>query len=148
MIKEVHRRVPPRWLLKAFTKLNVLVYRASGGRLMNTIAGQPICLVHMTGRRSGKPITIPLMYVPDLDAVYLVASQGGAEQHPIWYYNLLDCSTITLQIQWRKQLMMVETVSAEARQRVWGRCVECYPDDALYQTRTDRQIPIFVCTSP
>jgi hypothetical protein len=50
MKKGARRTAPPRWLLKAFTKLNVLVYRASGGRLMNTIAGRPICLVHMTGR--------------------------------------------------------------------------------------------------
>ena len=74
------------------------------------------------------------MYVPDLDVLYLVASQGGAEQHPNWYYNLLESSTVTLQIQWRKQVMMVEIVSGEARQRVWDRCVECYPDYALYQT--------------
>jgi len=76
MKKGARRTVPPRWLLKAFTKLNVLVYRASCGRLMNTIAGRPICLVHMTGRQSGKPITIPLMYVPDLGVVYLGVSRG------------------------------------------------------------------------
>ena len=114
---------------------------------MNTIAGRPICLVDMIGRRSGKPVTIPLVYVPDADAVYLVASQGGAEQHPGWYHNLVESSTVTLQVEGRKRVMMVETVSTEARQRIWNRCVECYPDYALYQARTERQIPVFICSS-
>ena len=58
-------RPPPRWLLKALTRLKVFVYRASGGRLMNKLAGDPICLVTMTGAKSGRTRTIPLMYVPD-----------------------------------------------------------------------------------
>ena len=95
---EVQRALPPRWLLKAFTKLNVLVYRASQGRLMHQMKGRPICLVDMIGRRSGKRITVPLMYVPDGDEVYLVASQGGAAQHPVWYYNLIESRAVTLQV--------------------------------------------------
>lgn len=59
-------------------------------------AGRTICLVDRIGRRSGKAITIPLMYVPDDDAVYRVAAQGGAEQHPVWYYNLIESRTVTL----------------------------------------------------
>lgn len=135
---EVQRALPPRWLLKAFTKLNVLVYRASQGRLMHQMKGRPICLVDMVGRHSGKRVTIPLMYVPDGDEVYLVASQGGAAQHPIWHHNLIESSMVTLQVQGRKRVMVVETVSTEARPRVWDRCVECYPDYALYQARTER----------
>ena len=145
---EVQRALPPRWVLKAFTKLNVLVYRASQGRLMHQMKGRPICLVDMIGRRSGKRITVPLMYVPDGDEVYLVASQGGAAQHPVWYYNLIESRAVTLQVQGRKRVMRVETVSTEARPRVWDRCVECYPDYALYQARTERKIPVFVCSSP
>jgi hypothetical protein len=74
----------PRWLLRAFTRFNVLVYRFSGGRLMNRLAGMPIVLVKMRGARSGKTRTIPLMCVPHGDDFILVASQGGAPKHPAW----------------------------------------------------------------
>ncbi|MFV2089833.1 MAG: nitroreductase/quinone reductase family protein, partial [Pseudomonadales bacterium] len=56
---------PPKWVLKAFTRVNVWVYRLSGGRLMGKLAGDPICLVTMIGAKSGRQRTIPLMYVPD-----------------------------------------------------------------------------------
>ena len=80
---------PPRWVLKAFTKINVLVYKLSGGRLMNKLSGMPIILVQMTGAKSGKSKTIPLMYVPHEKGFVLVASQGGAPKHPLWYHNLV-----------------------------------------------------------
>jgi len=71
---------PPRWLLKAYTHVNVWVYKLSGGRMMNTLAGMPIVLIKMTRARSGTPTTIPLMYVPHKDGVVLVASQGGLQK--------------------------------------------------------------------
>lgn len=58
---------PPRWLLKLVTKINVFVYKNSNGRCMNKLAGMPILLVEMTGAKSGRTITIPLMYVPYKD---------------------------------------------------------------------------------
>ena len=64
-------RPPPRWILKVFTRLHVLIYRLSGGRLMNTLAGDPICIVTMTGAKSGRERVIPLMYVPDGDSLLL-----------------------------------------------------------------------------
>ena len=79
---------PPRWLLKLMTKINVFVYKNSGGRRMNKLAGMPILLVEMTGAKSDRTITIPLMHVPYGDGFVLVASQGGAPTHPVWYHNL------------------------------------------------------------
>ena len=111
-------------------------------------AGRTICLVDRIGRRSGKVITIPLMYVPDDDAFYRVAAQGVAEQHPVWYYNLIESRTVTFQVQGRKGVMGVEMVSTEARPRVWDRCVECDPGYALYQARTERKMPVLICASP
>ena len=64
--------LPPRWLLKLFTKVNVVVYKLSGGRLMNKMAGMPILLVEMKGAKSGKQRTIPLMYVPNDDGFVFV----------------------------------------------------------------------------
>jgi deazaflavin-dependent oxidoreductase (nitroreductase family) len=137
--------VPPRWLVKLFTRINVMVYGGSRGRWMNTLAGRPICLVEMIGRRSQKTITIPLMYVPDSERVYLVASQGGAPRHPAWYYNLIDNPNVVILAAGTRRAMRAEVIEGSARSKVWRRCVECYPEYEVYRTRTDREIPVFVC---
>ena len=78
-----------RAVMKLYTRLNVFVYRTSSGRLMNRFPnGSPICLVTMTGARSGRRRTIPLIYIPNGEDVVLVASQGGMSTHPLWFYNI------------------------------------------------------------
>ena len=66
-----------RRFIKPFSHLNVFVYKLTGGRLMGKLTGRPVMLVTMTGAKSGKRRTIPLMYVPYKEGVILVASQGG-----------------------------------------------------------------------
>ena len=90
-------KLPPKHIIRFFTALNVLVYRLSGGRLMNRLEGAPICLVTMTGRKSGRQKTIALMYTPHGEDVLLVASLGGAPAHPVWYYNLKAQPQIEIQ---------------------------------------------------
>ena len=67
-----------RRFIKPFSGLNVFVYRLTGGRLMGRFQGREVCLLTMTGAKSGKQRTVPLMYVPYQDGVIVVASQGGA----------------------------------------------------------------------
>ena len=67
-----------RKFIKPFSKLNVFVYKLTGGRLMGTFQGRPVVLIEMTGAKSGKKVTIPLMYVPHENGVIVVGSQGGA----------------------------------------------------------------------
>ena len=74
---------------RVYGRLNLLVYKLSGGRLMkNGPADKPICLVTMVGRKSGKTREVPLMHVPHGEQKILVASLGGTSRNPIWYYNL------------------------------------------------------------
>ena len=89
---------PPKWLLKLISGINVFVYKLSGGRMMRTLNGSPICLVTMTGRKSGRILTKPLMYTPHGGDVLIVASLGGAPNHPIWYHNLVANPAITIQV--------------------------------------------------
>jgi deazaflavin-dependent oxidoreductase (nitroreductase family) len=135
----------PRGFLKAFTRLNVWVYRASGGRLMNKLAGDPICLVTMTGARSGRVRTIPLMYVPYRDGVLLVASQGGAPSHPVWYHNLVAHPDIIVVQGGRTRNLSARVLSGAERADAWPVCVEHYAPYADYQERTNREIPVFYC---
>lgn len=139
-------QLPPKRIIRLFTRLNVLVYRLSGGRLMNRMEGAPICLVTMTGHKSGKRKTVCLMYTPYEDKVLLVASLGGAPQNPAWYYNLKAHPEIEIQIGTRRRPMVARQASAEERRSLWPVAVANYGSFAAYQKRTSREIPLFVCT--
>ena len=138
-------RPPPKWVLKTFTRFNVWVYRLSGGRLMNKLAGDPICLVTMTGAKRGQRRTIPLMYVPDGDSVLLVASQGGAAMHPVWYHNLIAHPDIEVEQGGERRRLRARQVDEEEKVRLWPICVSHYAPYEDYQRRTDRSIPVFRC---
>ena len=112
---------------------------------MGTIGGRQVCLVTMTGAKSGKLRTVPLMYVPYEDGVIIVASLGGAPKHPVWYYNLVSNPDIEVQYRRRKLKLRARRVDADEKARVWPTCVEHYPPYEDYQRRTDRDIPVFVC---
>jgi deazaflavin-dependent oxidoreductase (nitroreductase family) len=139
---------PPRWVLKAFTRFNVFVYKLSGGRLMNKLSGIPIMLVKMKGARSGKWKTIPLMYVPYEDGVILVASQGGAPKNPVWYNNLKKNPEVEVTQGGKTRKLVARQVDDEEKARLWPTCVKHYPPYDQYQRRTDRNIPVFLCEPP
>ena len=82
-------RLPPRWAVKAVTRLHLFLNRLTGGRLFNKFGGDDVCFVTMKGAKSGHTRTIPLMYVPYREGLLLVASQGGAPKNPVWYHNLV-----------------------------------------------------------
>lgn len=136
---------PPRWLLKIFTRINVLVYKLSGGRLMNKLAGMPIVLVTMKGAKSGRTKTIPLMYVPHERGFILVASQGGAPKNPAWYHNLVKNPNIQVTHGGQTQALTARRVDEDEKAALWPTCIEYYPPYEQYQKRTDRRIPVFLC---
>jgi len=138
-------RLPPRWLLKLFTKINVVVYKLSAGRLMNQLSGMPILLVEMTGVKSGRTRTIPLMCVPNGEGFALVASQGGAPRHPVWYHNLVAKPDVRITYAGQTKEMTVREVFDQEKTEIWEICCQYYPPYQAYQDRTDRKIPVFVC---
>ena len=80
---------PPRWIVKSMTRLHKFLHSLSGGRMFNSFGGDDVCFVTMTGAKSGRSLTIPLMYIPYQEGVLFVASQGGAPRNPAWYFNLV-----------------------------------------------------------
>jgi len=134
-----------RRFIKPFSALNVFVYKLTGGRLMGKFQGLPIVLITMTGAKSGKPRTIPLMYVPYKDGVIIVGSQGGAPKTPVWANNLIKHPDIVAQYRGDKMELRARQASDEEKAQVWPTCVENYPPFEDYQARTDRNIPVFVC---
>jgi deazaflavin-dependent oxidoreductase (nitroreductase family) len=136
---------PPRWLMKAVTRLHVLLNRLTGGRLFNTFGGDDVCFVTMKGAKSGRMLTIPLMYVPYRGGLLLVASQGGAPRNPVWYHNLVKHPEIVVSHRRRRMKLRARLASPEEKPGLWPICDQHYAPYAEYRKRTSRDIPIFVC---
>jgi deazaflavin-dependent oxidoreductase (nitroreductase family) len=119
-------------------------YEASGGTEGTTLQGKPVVIVTSLGAKSGKIRKTPLMRVEHGGKYAVVASQGGAPKHPVWYYNLVAHPEVEVQDGPIKQAMVAREVSGEEKAAWWDRAVEAWPDYAEYQTKTDRQIPVFV----
>jgi deazaflavin-dependent oxidoreductase (nitroreductase family) len=132
-------------MIKPYSRLNVLLYKLTGGRVMGSMSGRPVMLVTMTGAKSGKSRTIPLMYVPYKEGVILVASQGGAPKSPVWYHNVVANPDIVVQYKRNKMKLRARQVDDAEKAEVWPICVEHYHEYDDYQKRTDRNIPVFVC---
>ncbi len=127
----------------------VEAYERSGGREANTLEGTdwPVVVVTMRGNKTGKIRKIALMRVEHDGEYALVASLGGAPQHPVWYYNLkAHPDEVTLQDGAERFAVRVREVSGDERATWWARAVEAYPPYAEYQERTDRTIPVFVAS--
>jgi deazaflavin-dependent oxidoreductase (nitroreductase family) len=138
--------LPPKPVVRLLSKLHVFAYRMSGGRLMHSVNGTPICLVTMTRRRSGTRSAIPLMYNPAGEDVLLVASLGGAPKHPLWYYNLMADPHVEIQVGRRKRPMLARQASPQEKAVLWPSIVENFPSFEAYQQKTARDIPVIICS--
>jgi deazaflavin-dependent oxidoreductase (nitroreductase family) len=108
------------------------------------VAGSPVVLLTVRGAQSGKLRYTPVMRVEHEGSYAVVASKGGAPQHPVWYYNIKAHPEISLQDGTVTKDYVAREVEGAERARWWERAVAAYPPYAEYQTRTDRQIPVFV----
>jgi F420H(2)-dependent quinone reductase len=132
---------PAQWV-----RDQVDAYERSGGQEANTLrdTGLPVIIVTMRGSKTGKVRKIALMRVADNGEYALVASKGGAPQHPVWYYNLKANPEVTVQDGPEPFEALVREVRGEERDVWWGRAVDAFSPYAEYQKKTDRQIPVFV----
>lgn len=119
-------------------------YESSGGTEGTTMRDLPVIILTTRGARSGKIRKTPLMRVEHNGAYAVVASKGGAPEHPVWYYNLTADPRAELQDGPVRQDMNVREVTGDEKALWWERAVEAFPDYADYQKKTDRQIPVFV----
>ncbi len=142
------RKPPPRWILKLFTRMHVFLNRIAGGRAFNTLGGRDVCFVTMTGAKSGRRITIPLMHVPFENGVLLVASQGGAPTNPVWHNNIVAHPDIEVRHRGRAAALRARLAGAGEKGALWPICDAHYPPYADYRARTARDIPIFICEPP
>jgi deazaflavin-dependent oxidoreductase (nitroreductase family) len=101
-----------------------------------------ILLLTTTGRRTGRPHTVPLLYLRAGDTLVVIASYGGRDRHPAWYLNLVATPEVEVQVRKGRFRARARTAAPEERASWWPRVVAAYGDYAAYQTRTDRVIPV------
>ncbi len=107
--------------------------------------GSTILLLTTTGRRTGNETTTPLIY--DLDGddnPVIVASKGGAPEHPGWYENLAKTPEVGVQIKGEKFRARARVAEGDERERLWSQMNDMWPHYAEYQEKTDREIPVVV----
>ncbi len=126
----------------------VEAYEASGGTEANTLldTGWPIIVVTMVGHRSGKVRKFALMRVTDGDNYALVASKGGAPEHPAWYSTLRHLPDIYIQDGDTPRRFSLRELDGDERRVWWDRSVEAYPPYAEYQEKTERRIPVLLAS--
>ena len=122
----------------------VALYEGSGGTEGTTLRDLPVIILTSRGARSGKLRKTPLMRVEHDGAYAVVASKGGAPEHPVWYYNLVADPQVELQDGPEKWDMVAREVEGDEKAAWWERAVAAYPDYADYQQKTERVIPVFV----
>ena len=133
---------PRQWVAE-----QVELYEGSGGTEGLTFrdTGLPVIIVTHRGRKTGAIRKTPLMRVVDGNNYILVASQGGAPKHPLWYHNLKANPNIEIRDRSNVYTMRVREVTDSAeRERLWKIAVAAYPPYQDYQEKTERIIPIFV----
>ncbi|WP_216915845.1 nitroreductase family deazaflavin-dependent oxidoreductase [Nocardia noduli] len=123
---------------------HVARYRETDGEVGYEWNGVSTLLLTTNGRRSNLPRTSALIFSRDGDDYLVVASTGGSPKHPAWYLNLVADPSVEIQVKDRRIPAVARTASNEERSRLWALVTANWPNYDVYQTRTDRIIPIVV----
>jgi len=123
---------------------HVRVYRETNGETGYMWNGAPILLLTTKGRKSGQPRTIAIIHTPLENGWAIVASKGGSPTHPAWYLNVLDDPNVEVQVKGDVFQATARTAEGEEREALWAASNRTWPKYDLYQSRTERKIPVVV----
>ncbi len=128
-----------------FGEEHVRRYRETNGEVGHVWReGSTILLLTTKGRKTGEPRTTPLIYAQEGDRYVIVASKGGAPEHPGWYRNIEKDPSVELQVLGEVFPAHARTAEGEERERLWRRANEVWRHYDEYATKTDREIPVVV----
>lgn len=140
--KPVRHGTPPSWLLPLITKAHVAIYKLTSGRVGASTLGRPTLLLRTIGKRSGKNRTVALPFLEDGDSMVVVASNGGAPNHPAWYHNMSAASEVIVrnrdQVFWTRP----EVVTGTTRGELWDELCKVEPAYLEYAAKAGREIPV------
>ena len=128
--------------VRRWSRLHRGLYRLTGGGVGRRLVGNDMLLLTTTGRNSGRPHTVPLLFLREEATLAVIASYGGRDQHPSWYLNLLADPEVEVQVSRNRFNAGARPADPEERASWWPRVIDAYGDYAVYQTRTERLIPV------
>jgi deazaflavin-dependent oxidoreductase (nitroreductase family) len=131
---------------EAFTKIHLFIYRVSNGRLGSQLGKQSMLILYTAGRKTGKKRSTTLAYFRDDDRYLVVGSNWGKENHPAWYYNLLNQSPVAVQVGSKIIQVEAQPAQGEEYQRLWQLVTAHNEQYIRYQKTTRRRIPIVILT--
>jgi deazaflavin-dependent oxidoreductase (nitroreductase family) len=123
---------------------HVRKYRETHGEIGYMWNGATACLLTTNGRKSGEDRTIAIIFTQVGDRYAIVASKGGSPTHPAWYLNILDEPHVRMQIMGEKFAGNARTAEGAEREELWAASLKQWPNYDVYQSRTDRKIPVVV----
>jgi len=136
--------MPTEAEFKEFNKGVIVEFRERGGVVGGQFEGAPMILVNHTGAKSGKRYTSPLVYTRDEDRYVVIASKGGAPEHPQWFHNLVANPDVTLEVGTETFPAKARVAEGGERARLYDAQADLMPNFAEYANATDREIPVVV----
>ena len=127
---------------RVFGGMHSGVYRLTGGRVGGKLGKVPVLLLTTTGRKSGLPRTQPLSYTPAGEGYAVIASKGGAPQHPLWYLNLQTQPLAEVTVGRETRKVRARDAEGDERERLWRALADLFPGYDKYAQKTSRQIPV------
>jgi len=123
---------------------SLILYNLTGGRIQMNSAQDPVGLLALTttGRKSGQPRTVSLVYIKSGSSYVVAASNAGRDKHPAWYFNLRSNPQVTVRIKNQQFKAVTATVDPEQRKQLWEQLVKASPMFARYPKLTRREIPM------
>ena len=134
-------RLKPR-TIRLIGRLHAWLWKLTGGRLGNAFGKAPIMMLITQGRITGRERRTPVLYFQHGADLIVVASFGGNDTHPAWYLNLERCPEAEVIVNGERRRLLATRVSPEEKGLIWRRLIEMYPNFAIYQQRTRREIPL------
>ncbi|TCO59538.1 nitroreductase family deazaflavin-dependent oxidoreductase [Actinocrispum wychmicini] len=126
-----------------FNKAIIEEFRANKGKVGGMFEGANLVLLNTVGAKSGQPRVNPVAYLPDGDRIVVIASNGGADNHPDWYFNLKANPALTVEQDTEKFEATAAEVTGQERDDLYARMVAVMPGFAEYEAKTERRIPVF-----
>ena len=129
-----------------FNKKVIAEFRENAGKVGGHFENMDLLLLHTTGAKSGQPRLHPLVYMADGDTYVIIASKGGADTHPAWYYNLVANPDVTVEVGTEKFAAKATNLAEPERSERYGKMAEKYHFFKGYAEGTERIIPVFALT--
>jgi deazaflavin-dependent oxidoreductase (nitroreductase family) len=117
-------------------------FRANHGKVGGHFENMTLLLLHTTGAKSGLPRLNPTAYTEDRDRLVIIASKGGADTHPDWYYNVVANPNVTIEVGTEKYDAVATVEEEPERTRLYDQMAAQYPGFEEYRQKTSRIIPV------